>query len=175
MIHLHRLKKRLAGELSKFEQEIRNPGKALREAILKMRKENINHKDIKPIIDKAIEEDIGWSREDILNYFELYSDCHKDCYGVRPHYDYTSTYYETIYDFMVLLEEDSCNYTDYSSLKYEDYEISEDENEVWNKEDDMDIDDDIYIEENDKAEPTDEYDKLPFQQSHHKNNYKTKK
>jgi len=74
---------------------------------------------IKPLIDKGIEQDIGWTRQNIEEYFDIYSDCHKDAYGIRPRWDYTSDYYDTLYSQMVLRDNDSTGYGDYTHLQEE--------------------------------------------------------
>jgi len=105
---------------TKFEEEIRNPGPALKKAIEEMRgNAELEFEDAKPIIDKAIEQDIGWTRNDVKQYFDLYSDTFKAANGIRPHYDYTSDYYDTIYDLNVMQKKDSTNYSDYTVLENE--------------------------------------------------------
>ena len=159
---MKRLKK-FAGELSVFEKEIRNPEEHLQEAIKNIRKEDLSIDDAKPIIDKAIEEDIGYDRSKIIEYFDTYSDWYKDCYGIRPR-TYLEDYYHAIYDFMVQGGKDSCNYSDYSSLDFseEDYDDYEEEENLVEK----------YLNEvrerKNEESSIDEYEKLPLQQSHHK-------
>ena len=157
-----RLKKK-AGELSVFEKEIRNPGEHLQEAIKNIKSKKLSLDEAKPIIDNAIEKDIEMNREDVVEYFGIYSDIYKDCYGIRPRYDYTQDYYHSIYDFMVLQNKTSCNYTDYSSLDFENlYEDEDDEYEMY---DETNNESDFIDEDEDENE---EFDKLPLQQSHHK-------
>ena len=103
-------------EYSKFEQEIRNPGKALSLVIDTIAKDKLSNDEAIMLIDDAIEDDIGFSRQDVIDYFNIYSDMYKDAYGFRPHgLNYTDMYYNTIFN-MVHNGDKSSNYSDYYRL-----------------------------------------------------------
>jgi hypothetical protein len=74
---------------------------------------------MKQLIDKGIEQDIGWTRRNVEEYFDIYSDCYKDANGIRPRWDYTSDYYTTLYSQMVRQNRDETGYGDYAYLQDE--------------------------------------------------------
>ena len=150
-------------DYSVFEKEIRNPGKNLKYVVNRIREDKINFEDAKALIDKSIQEDIGWTRQDILEYFEIYSDMYKDCYGTRP-VGYKDDYYFTIYNDLVEDNKTSTHYSDYTSLKrdyddFYDYNLEENEEDMYT----------YYKQEDDEEDDANDiYDALPKQQSHRK-------
>ncbi len=112
-------------QYSEFEQEIRHPGEGLMKAIDEIRHMEFDDPRrpdwdvVKQTIDKGIEQDLGWTRQNIEEYFNIYSDCHKDAYGFRPRWDFTSDYYDTLYIQMVLQHKDETGYGDYTHLQEE--------------------------------------------------------
>lgn len=126
--------KKVAKEFSDFEEEIRNPGAALKKVMTEIKENGSSVKEMKKEIDEAILKDCGWTQDDLNKHFDLYSDWYKDVYHIRP----DCGEYLAAIKYMIDQDKSECDYLDVSELP-EDFD------------DDYDYDyDDYYLKDEDK-------------------------